>query len=40
MAGLLVSMRTGVGSPVLAVGFELDVIAAVVVGGAGKYTTP
>ncbi|MCS3430676.1 ribose transport system permease protein [Klebsiella sp. BIGb0407] len=34
MAGLLASTRTGVGSPVLAVGFELDVIAAVVVGGA------
>ncbi len=28
------STRTGVGSPVLSVGFELDVIAAVVVGGA------
>lgn len=34
MAGLLASTRTGVGSPVLSVGFELDVIAAVVVGGA------
>ena len=34
MAGLLASTRTGVGSPVLSIGFELDVIAAVVVGGA------
>lgn len=34
IAGLLASTRTGVGSPVLSVGFELDVIAAVVVGGA------
>lgn len=34
LAGILASTRTGVGSPVLAVGFELDVIAAVVIGGA------
>lgn len=34
VAGLMASTRTGVGSPVLSVGFELDVIAAVVVGGA------
>nr|WP_294901212.1 ABC transporter permease [Tatumella sp. UBA2305] len=34
LAGLMASTRTGVGSPVLSVGFELDVIAAVVVGGA------
>ncbi|WP_407290082.1 ABC transporter permease [Raoultella planticola] len=34
LAGILASTRTGVGSPVLSVGFELDVIAAVVVGGA------
>lgn len=33
LAGLLASTRTGVGSPVLSIGFELDVIAAVVVGG-------
>ena len=34
LAGLLASTRTGVGSPVLSIGFDLDVIAAVVVGGA------
>lgn len=34
MAGSISSTRTGVGSPVLALGFELDAIAAVVVGGA------
>ncbi|WP_131913115.1 ABC transporter permease [Celerinatantimonas diazotrophica] len=34
IAGILAATRTGVGSPVLALGFELDVIAAVVVGGA------
>lgn len=34
MAGLISATRTGVGSPVLSIGFELDVIAAVVVGGA------
>jgi ribose transport system permease protein len=33
-AGIISASRTGVGSPVLAMGFELDVIAAVVVGGA------
>lgn len=33
-AGILAATRTGVGSPVLSIGFELDVIAAVVVGGA------
>jgi ribose transport system permease protein len=30
----MASTRTGVGSPVMSIGFELDVIAAVVVGGA------
>ncbi|WP_395858876.1 ABC transporter permease [Affinibrenneria salicis] len=34
LAGILASTRTGVGSPVMSIGFELDVIAAVVVGGA------
>lgn len=34
LAGVLAATRTGVGSPVLSIGFELDVIAAVVVGGA------
>jgi ribose transport system permease protein len=34
LAGLLASTRTGVGSPVLSIGFELDVIAAVVVGAS------
>jgi ribose transport system permease protein len=34
IAGVIASTRTGVGSPVLALGFELDAIAAVVVGGA------
>ncbi|TKI06135.1 ABC transporter permease [Martelella alba] len=34
LAGVMASTRTGVGSPVLSIGFELDVIAAVVVGGA------
>ncbi len=34
LAGVLASTRTGVGSPVMSIGFELDVIAAVVVGGA------
>ncbi|AIN14040.1 putative sugar transport system permease [Yersinia pseudotuberculosis] len=33
-AGIISATRTGVGSPVLSIGFELDVIAAVVVGGA------
>lgn len=34
LAGILATTRTGVGSPVFAIGFELDAIAAVVVGGA------
>lgn len=34
IAGVVASTRTGVGSPILAIGFELDAIAAVVVGGA------
>ncbi|WP_197535620.1 ABC transporter permease [Pararhodospirillum photometricum] len=34
IAGILSATRTGVGSPILALGFELDAIAAVVVGGA------
>lgn len=34
IAGIIAATRTGVGSPVLAIGFELDAIAAVVVGGA------
>lgn len=34
IAGIISATRTGVGSPVLSIGFELDVIAAVVVGGA------
>ena len=34
IAGIIASTRTGVGSPILAIGFELDAIAAVVVGGA------
>ena len=34
IAGIISSTRTGVGSPILAIGFELDAIAAVVVGGA------
>ncbi len=34
IAGVISATRTGVGSPVLSIGFELDVIAAVVVGGA------
>jgi ribose transport system permease protein len=34
VAGVIAATRTGVGSPVLAIGFELDSIAAVVVGGA------
>ena len=34
IAGIIASTRTGVGSPILALGFELDAIAAVVVGGA------
>ncbi|MBB4266387.1 ABC transporter permease [Roseospira visakhapatnamensis] len=34
IAGIISATRTGVGSPILAIGFELDAIAAVVVGGA------
>lgn len=34
LAGILATTRTGVGSPVFGIGFELDAIAAVVVGGA------
>lgn len=34
VAGIIAATRTGVGSPVLSLGFELDAIAAVVVGGA------
>ncbi|RQW63736.1 ABC transporter permease [Vibrio viridaestus] len=34
IAGVIAATRTGVGSPVLGLGFELDAIAAVVVGGA------
>jgi ribose transport system permease protein len=34
VAGIIAATRTGVGSPVLGIAFELDAIAAVVVGGA------
>ena len=34
MAGIISTSRTGVGSPILGVGLELDAIAAVVIGGA------
>lgn len=34
LAGLVSATRTGVGSPILGIGFELDAIAAVVIGGA------
>lgn len=34
IAGIVSATRTGVGSPILAIGFELDAIAATVVGGA------
>jgi ribose transport system permease protein len=34
LAGLISSSRTGVGSPIIGIGLELDVIAAVVIGGA------
>lgn len=34
LAAVIASTRTGVGSPILGLGFELDAIAAVVVGGA------
>jgi ribose transport system permease protein len=33
-AGLIITARTAVGSPVMGAGMELDVIAAVVIGGA------
>src|SRR2546423_3673488 len=35
LAGVLLSSRLGTGQPVAAIGWELDAIAAVVVGGAG-----
>ena len=34
MAGIITVARTGIGSPVIGIGLELDAIAAVVVGGA------
>ncbi len=34
LAGIISTSRTGVGSPIIGVGMELDVIAAVVIGGA------
>ena len=34
LAGIMIVSRSSVGSPVMAVGMELDVIAAVVIGGA------
>jgi ribose transport system permease protein len=34
LAGIIIVSRTSVGSPIMAVGMELDVIAAVVIGGA------
>jgi ribose transport system permease protein len=34
IAGIISTSRTGVGSPIVALGFELDAIAAVVIGGA------
>lgn len=34
MAGIIAVARTGIGSPVIGIGLELDAIAAVVVGGA------
>ena len=34
LAGIVSTSRTGVGSPIVGVGFELDAIAAVVIGGA------
>jgi ribose transport system permease protein len=43
LAGIISTSRTGVGSPIIGVGLELDVIAAVVIGGAnlggGKGST-
>ncbi|NPD67815.1 ABC transporter permease (plasmid) [Lichenicola cladoniae] len=34
LAGIIITARSGVGSPVVGIGMELDVIAAVVIGGA------
>ena len=34
LAGIISTSRTGVGSPIIGIGLELDVIAAVVIGGA------
>jgi ribose transport system permease protein len=34
LAGIIITSRSGVGSPVVGIGMELDVIAAVVIGGA------
>ena len=34
LGGIVITSRTGVGSPVVGIGLELDVIAAVVIGGA------
>jgi ribose transport system permease protein len=34
IAGMISTSRTGVGSPIIGIGLELDVIAAVVIGGA------
>lgn len=34
IAGIIISSRTGVGSPLVGTGYELDAIAAVVIGGA------
>ncbi len=34
LAGIIITARSGVGSPVVGIGLELDVIAAVVIGGA------
>jgi ribose transport system permease protein len=37
VAGIISTSRTGVGSPIVATGAELDAIAAVVIGGASLY---
>ena len=34
LGGIIITARSGVGSPVVGIGLELDVIAAVVIGGA------
>jgi ribose transport system permease protein len=34
LAGIMITARTGVGSPIMGLGMELDVIATVVIGGA------